>query len=179
MCGRNVDKAYLDNFLNSWNSATDGCQRSGLLGYLQVMENYGGTLGCDGCVIIEKNPSDVTIRQGYPQTKKQLYYREGDVDPKNQLTENYFDGSWWSNINWKNVVVRDQATIVKPSTIETKKVPIGNSGYSYLFVVDKECGDLPMPIYTTNGEGQDGYRLVNDEKLQNCPTCTSGKWVWK
>ena len=186
MCDKVVDKAYVDGYVSRWEAKTQtmDCMGMGVVGYLGTLANMGNRVGnlCGECVVIEMVGSTYVI-----STKGRgpvpIYYCIDDTDPKKQLR--YVDSKGISqNLALKNVTVRNGISITSP--IPTKLVPIAGTDTNYLFLVSKECNNLPMPIYTyvndttmTSTATQEiltKYPLFGTI-MNNCPTC-SGNWKW-
>jgi hypothetical protein len=140
-----------------------------------------GRLSKDGCCWIFKEYTGLyyVIRSpGSPIVP--IYYCIDDSVPRKQLE---YAGK---NVVWKNVVVKNNSTITCP--LPTKLVPIKGTDLSYLFIVLKECGDLPMPVYTYANDTSpqstaspamlEKYPLYGTYSgLNGCPTC-EGSWNW-
>ena len=150
--------------------------------------------------------------------ERPIYYLRGDQVPATQLTKYNYDPTTgkWSDSTWINVVVKypvENIYIADGINISIRTVKVGDRreaskdrreaskdtaqpytaepyGY-YLFIVNPECGQLPMPLYQYVGDFSNFSTNISNAnwpllkldgtsflQLTGCPeNCTDWKWL--
>lgn len=205
-CNQKTDSTYITNYINNWKlgNSDSSCSTPGLLEFIQALvisKSSPNTLvrdWCKSCVIIQANPLGYLTIKGAKGIslgdERPIYCLRGDQIPATQLTKYNYDPNTgkWSDSTWINVVVKypvENIYIADGINISIRTVKVGDS--YYLFIVNPDCGQLPMPLYqyagdfsnfSTNTSNANWPLLKLDGtsflQLTGCPeNCTDWKWL--
>ena len=186
------------------------------LDYINAFAHQGQPLSewCMNCTTVQQTDNGYLTVKGAlatsPSTSSErpLYYYRNDVASTGSLKEYFYnpDTKTWSKPTWPNVIVHFPADNIRvldssgnpTNEIEIRTVPVSDvtdtsvTDLYYLFVVDKSCSGLPMPVYlyaddtsktSSNTTIYDWPPVGNDSKPYNTTftDCPQGclKWEWE
>ena len=186
---------------------------------IQIKKGGGQTLvadWCDSCPTIQQTANGYLTIKGAlnldtsTSKRRPIYFYSGDVANEGNVDKYHLDvlsGKWTDN-HWPNVIVKSpdirvldssgsplQSDTLDIRTIQVKDVNKNMvdsvyNNYYYVYIVDKSCSNLPLPIYQyyrdTNenptGESSVWPLVANDGTSKdmtfpNCPECDEWDWT--